>query len=120
MRRRGFHRALADALRGIRDAARAERHMRVHLLAALCAVAAGVALGLPRLEWAVLAIACALVIALELVNTAVERAVDLACPRRDPRARLAKDAAAGAVLVAAAAAVVVGAALFLPRLLGRF
>ena len=67
---------------------------------------------LTRGEWAALLLTLALVIGAEALNTAVEQAVDLASPASHPKARAAKDAAAGAVLVCAVAAVGVAAALF--------
>ena len=67
---------------------------------------------LSRAEWAVLAVLMALVLCAEAVNTAVERTVDLASTERQPRARAAKDAAAGAVLLCALAAALVGILLF--------
>lgn len=67
-----------------------------------------------RAEFAALIALCALVLALEAVNTAVERAVDLAAGReRSVLARIAKDAAAGAVLIAAVGAVAVGLVILL-------
>lgn len=90
--------------------------MRFHVLAALAAVLAGVWLRLSRGEWLWIGLAVALVWAAELLNTAVERLVDLVSPERHPLAKAAKDTAAGAVLVLAAFAVVVGLCVFGPRL----
>jgi diacylglycerol kinase (ATP) len=69
-----------------------------------------------RAEWALIALAIGLVVAAELVNSAVERVADRAAPARtDPELGLLKDVSAAAVLVAAAAAVAVGLAIFLSR-----
>lgn len=97
---------------GIVSCLRRERNFRIHLTAACYAAALGLRLGLGRTQWALLFLTQALVLALELCNTAVEAAVDLCCPQRHPLAKRAKDAAAGAVLVAAAFSVAVGFALF--------
>lgn len=67
---------------------------------------------LDRGEWAALLLVLAMVMAAEAVNTAVEQAVNLASPYRRTRARVAKDVAAGAVLLCSLAAVGVGVALF--------
>ena len=58
-----------------------------------------------------------LVMALEMVNTAVEAVVDLVTKERMPLAKLAKDAAAGAVLIAAIMAAIAGMIIFIPKLL---
>ncbi len=109
---RPFVRSLLDALRGIRFAVGAERNLRIHLVVALAAVALGLAVGLGPGQWGLLALTIALVVAAELFNSALEAAVDLACPRRDPLAGRAKDLAAGGVLVTAVGALAVGVCLF--------
>ena len=67
---------------------------------------------LTRSEWAVLLLTIGLVMGVEAVNTAVEQTVNLVSPQRQEGARIAKDTAAGAVLLCAAAAIGVGIALF--------
>jgi diacylglycerol kinase len=102
-----------DALRGIWLAYRAEPHLRFHFFAASAVLAASMATGVGGFDALLLSTAVALVVALELVNTAVERAVDLATAgKRDPLAALAKEAAAGAVLVAAFYAAGIGLYIF--------
>ena len=80
----------------------------------------GLALGLDGGEWAALLTVMTVVIALELLNTVVEAAVDLASPQFHPKAKVAKDVAAGAVLVSAMGASLVGAVIFLPKLAALF
>lgn len=101
------------ALRGIIAAARQERHMRIHLCFAFYVVLAGLVTGIGAQEWSVLLLCIALVISLELVNTALERLCDRVTGERDELIRQAKDCAAGAVLIAAVIAAIVGAAVFL-------
>ncbi|MBA2692520.1 MAG: diacylglycerol kinase family protein [Rubrobacter sp.] len=86
--------------------------MRFHALAAVAVVVAGLVFRVGVAEFAVLFFAIALVMAMELVNTAVEAIVDLVSPEFDPLAKIAKDAAAGAVLVASIGAAIVGAIVF--------
>jgi len=105
-----------DAWAGIRAAWRRERNVRIHVAALWLVFGLAWWLELPAGDWALVALAAGAVIAAELVNTAVEAAVDLTVRGADSRARLAKDAAAGAVLVAALASVVVAAVVFGPRL----
>ena len=104
------------AAEGVWNAVRTEAHMRFHLLAAAAAVLLGVAFGIGPGEWLWVGLAIAFVWSAELVNTAVERLVDLVSPERQPLAKAAKDTAAGAVLVAAVFAVLVGCTVFGPRL----
>jgi diacylglycerol kinase len=110
-------RSFGYAFQGIGYAWRTQRHLRIHV--ALGLVAAGLAMlfGIAPGEWAALLGVMTLVIALELLNTVVEAAVDIASPGFHPKAKIAKDVAAGAVLVSAAGAALVGAAIFIPRLL---
>ncbi|MFC5651737.1 diacylglycerol kinase family protein [Paenibacillus solisilvae] len=102
---------------GIRLALRTEPHMRFHLISAIIVTTVSLLLGLNRLEWIVLILAMAMVIALELLNTAIENVVDLVSPERHPLAKAAKDTAAGAVLAAAIAAAIIGLLILGPHLM---
>lgn len=113
---RRFARSLSFALRGIAFGLRTEPHLRAHLVIAALVVAAGFWLGITPQQWTVIALCTALVVACELINTAVERAVDLVTPDYHPLAEAAKNAAAGAVLVAVAGAVVCGLIILGPAL----
>jgi diacylglycerol kinase len=104
------------ALAGLRHAWRTQRHLRIHALLAGLAVGAGLALSLTAAEWAVIVTLIALVTALELLNTVIEVVVDLVTPEYHPLAKVAKDVAAGAVLIASLGAVAAAATLFLPRI----
>ncbi len=110
---RRFARAVGFACAGWAYAWRTQPPFRIEV--AFAVVAVGVALTL-RTGVAAVVLASALVLVAELVNTAVEAAVDLAAPTPHPLAEAAKDAAAAAVLVAAAGAVAVGMAVFGPPL----
>ena len=101
---------------GLAHLLRTQRNARLELAIGALAVALGAWLGLTGPEWAVLAVTVALVLILEGLNTALELAVDLASPERNPIAKAAKDVSAGMVLVAALASIAVGAAIFLPHL----
>jgi undecaprenol kinase len=113
---RKFLRSFGFAAAGIVSTAAREQNFRVHLVAAALAIVAGIALRIDATEWALVVVAIAGVLALELLNTAVEAVVDLASPERHPLAERAKDAAAGAVLVGAMGAAMMGAIIFVPRL----
>ncbi len=96
------------AFAGILYATRTQRNMRIHLVAATLAVIATLYLRLDRAYVALVVLCIALVIALELVNTAIEAVVDLMTVAHHPLAKIAKDAAAGAVLVVSMASIIVG------------
>jgi diacylglycerol kinase len=106
------------ALTGLRAALTTERHLRFHALATVAVVGLGIVLPLSAGERATLVLAIGLVWVAELVNTALERLVDLVSPGRHPVAGQVKDIAAGAVLVAAVASAGVGVAVLGPPLTG--
>lgn len=99
--------------RGVWFCIRHERNFRVHMVVAAYVLLLAPYFSLSRGEWAALLAVVALVLAAEAVNTAVEQVVNLASPRRRTRARVAKDVAAGAVLLCAAGALAAGLFLFL-------
>ncbi len=102
------------ALSGLAFVVRTQRNARIHLAAALAAVSLGVWVRLSALQWALLVVVIAAVVAAEVVNTAIELLVDLVSPEYHETARAAKDAAAGAVLCVALASAVVGLIFFGP------
>lgn len=114
------YRSFMYALRGISKALREEKSFRAMLVCFLLIVAAGVWLGVTMLEWAMLLLCCGAVLAAEMINTAVERAVDIASPEKNPLAGAAKDIAAGAVLVISLFAAAVGLIIFVPRFIALF
>jgi diacylglycerol kinase (ATP) len=103
------------AVEGIVYALRTQRNMRLHALAAATVLFAALFFRISALELIAIVFAIGLVIVAELINTAVEAAVDVAIDGFDPLAKTAKDVAAGAVLVASMVAVVVGFVVFFGR-----
>jgi diacylglycerol kinase len=86
-------------------------------VATVAVVAAGFYLGVSRLEWCLLVLAMVVVWSAEALNTAVEALADAVSADEHPLVAMAKDTAAGAVLIAAVGALVVGALVLVPRLL---
>jgi diacylglycerol kinase len=111
-----FLRSFRFALEGLVYVVRTQRNARVHLLITGLVIAGGLYFRVSAVEWAVLMATIGLVLSAEAINTVVELAVDLLVQHQDPRAKVAKDAGAGAVLIAAICAVGVGVAIFGPRL----
>jgi diacylglycerol kinase (ATP) len=105
-------RSFNHAFDGIVYAARTEANMRIHLVAALLVLVATMWLRLERAYVAIVIVLIVLVLAMELMNTAVEAVVDLMTVAHHPLAKIAKDAAAGAVLVVSMGAVLVGYLVF--------
>jgi diacylglycerol kinase (ATP) len=100
------------AFEGIIHVLRTQRNLRLHFLAAILVFAAAIALGVARLQLIALVLAVAFVLVAEMLNTAIEGVIDVSTTSFDPNAKLAKDIAAGAVLIAAVTAVGVGYLVF--------
>lgn len=108
--------AFRYAFAGLWHLVRTQRNAQIHLLAGACALALGAVLRIERWEWVALTLTIALVLAAEGFNTALEAAVDLTTTHYHPLAQVAKDVAAGTVLLCAIASIVVGCTVFLPHL----
>jgi diacylglycerol kinase (ATP) len=108
VREHSFWRSFHHAFEGIIYATRTQWNMRLHLLAAALVLVATLYLRLQRPYVIGIVITVAMVLGFELLNTAIEALVDLTTAVEHPLAKVAKDAAAGAVLVVAFAAVIVG------------
>jgi diacylglycerol kinase (ATP) len=107
------------AFEGIIHVLRTQRNMRIHFMIAAGVLIAALAMGVERLELIALLIAISFVLIAEMVNTAIEGAIDVATTSFDPMAKLAKDIAAGAVLIATVNAVAVGYLVFAEQLSDR-
>ena len=94
-----------------------ERNMKIHCAAAAAVTAAGFIFHISAAEWCICLVLFGLIFSLELVNTAVEAVVDLVTEERRPLAKLAKDTAAGAVLIAAIMAAGAGCIIFIPKVM---
>ena len=107
------------AFSGLFESLVKERNFKIHVCAAVCALVSAIYFKISVLEFICLLISITMVLSAELINTAIEAAVDLFTgDRLHPLAKAAKDAAAGAVLITAINAVAVGAAIFFKRLIG--
>jgi diacylglycerol kinase (ATP) len=110
---RGLGRSFSYSIKGVRYCINNERNMRIHLIVAAYVLAFSLFYNLTPFEYAVIFIIIGLVLAVEAVNTAVEAIVNLNIECYNRLARIAKDVAAGAVLICAISAAAVGFALFL-------
>lgn len=94
-----------------------ERNLKLHLCAALLVTIIGFIARLSLLEWMILTLTIGGVIVTELLNTAIERTVDLVSEEHHPLAKQAKDIAAAACLISAVVSVIIGILLFVPKVL---
>lgn len=113
----GFMRGFGYAFSGIGHTIVTQRNMKVHLIVAAIALILCAVLQCTATEWALVITFIALVFAAEIFNTAIEAMIDLVSPEYSLKAKFAKDAAAGAVLVLAIAAVAVGLIIYISALM---
>lgn len=105
-----------NAINGIIDTVRTERNMKIHLIASVCVLIACFCFDISKNEFLILAVTITMVIAAELINTAIEAAIDMTTNYYHPLAKVAKNAAAGGVLVTAINALIVGYVIFWDKL----
>jgi diacylglycerol kinase len=92
---------------------REEPNAKLHAIATLAAIAAGIALHITPMEWIAIVVAIALVWITEALNTCIEKLCDFACDNKiHPAIKVIKDISAGAVLIAALASVAIGIIVF--------
>jgi diacylglycerol kinase (ATP) len=115
----GRAQSFRDAGRGVAALLRTQANARIHLLVTLAVVGLGLALRLPRGDWALLVLAMAVVWCAEAMNTALEALCDRSYPEIHPLIGRAKDVAAAGVLLAAVGAACVGLLVLGPPLLAR-
>lgn len=120
MYRRSLRESFSYAIQGIFYALLSQRNMKIHSLAAVVVVASGFYFDISRIEWAIIMLTVFMVLAAEVTNTAIEKTVDLFTREYHPLAKLAKNLAAGGVLLTAITAVIVAVLIFGPYLLKRF
>lgn len=104
------------AFSGVWHALRTQRNMRVHLALGCLVIIAGLLFHISTVEFALLFIAIMLVFMAEMFNTVSEICIDLSTPEYHPQAKIAKDVAAGAVLLNAILAIFIGLCVFVPHL----
>ena len=102
------------AINGVFTALAICRNLKIHYLASILAIVAGFHFEISSSEFAVVLLTISMVICLEMMNTAIERVVDLLTEKRHLLAMIAKDVAAGAVLISAVVALIIGWIIFWP------
>lgn len=112
-----LYKSFKYAFEGIFAGIKKERNMKIHCTAMVLVIAAGFIFKISAVKWCICFILFGLIMGLELVNTSVEAVVDLVTDKYHPLAKLAKDTAAGAVLIAAIMSVIIGGIIFIPEIL---
>ena len=105
---------------GIFTALKKERNMKIHFFAMIAVIILGIVFRIEPMEWIACVILFGGVIGAEMFNTAIETVVDLVTPYKNDKAKIAKDVAAGGVLVWAIAAAIVGLVMFVPKIIELF
>ena len=113
---RKWVRSLDFAIEGVLHAAKNQRHMRYHFYSAFIALLLSYVIGVSKIEFMIISIAVMAVLLAEMLNTSIEALVDLLSPEKREHARVAKDIAAGAVLLTAFGALLVGYVVWFPYL----
>lgn len=106
------------AFTGIAEGVASQWNLKFHFTATLVVIAAAAYFQLSTSEWCTLLLCCALVISLELLNTAIEKLCDYIEPNKNEKIRIIKDISAAAVLISAIAAAIIGAIVFYPKIMG--
>ncbi|MCE7058897.1 diacylglycerol kinase family protein [Dyadobacter sp. CY343] len=105
---------------GIFNLFRYENNARIHLIACIAVVIAGVGFHISPMEWIVIVIQIALVWAAEAFNTSIEKLADLVSADYHPVIKVVKDTAAAGVLILAISAVIIGGIIFVPKIILLF
>ncbi len=109
--------ALKNSIRGIKLVIKSERNIKIQLVFAILVTILGFMFRISFVEWAVLVVTIFFVLVTEVLNTAVEKTVDMITDKYDECARNVKDMSAGAVLFSAICSIIVGIIIFLPKIL---
>ena len=116
MKSRPLFQSFNFAIDGLIYVLRTQRNMRIHFLAAAAVLMLSLIVGVESTQFMLLVFAVSMVIASELVNSAIEAVIDVTTTSFDPMAKIAKDVAASAVLVSSLAALIIGYLIFYPKL----
>lgn len=106
-----FIKSVSYAVNGLKIAF-SEKHVKIHLIAAIVVITAGLYFHITVIEWYMLLLCTGIVLALEIINTAIEHFVNLVEPNKNPKAGAIKDLAAGAVLIFSLITIIIGIMIF--------
>ena len=113
---KSFKYAFEGIFKGIKE----EQNLKIHIAIMILVIIFGILFKISKIEWIICIALFGLVISMELINTAIENTVDLITKEKNEQAKIAKDVAAGAVLVSTIAAATIGLMIFVPKILEIF
>ncbi|MDO5568950.1 MAG: diacylglycerol kinase family protein [bacterium] len=116
MKNKNLLHSFKHAFAGIYSCLKAEKNIKIHYSVMVLVIIAGFIYKISTYEWLLCILCFGMVIATEMVNTAIEFNTDLAMPNINPKAKLAKDIAAGAVLITVITSVIIGLTIFIPKI----
>ena len=105
------------AFQGVFSAIKTERNLKIHISIMILVIIAGIFLKISKMEWILWIILFGLEIGGEMLNSAIETVGDIAMPEINPKAKFAKDVAAGAVLIFAISSAIIGLIIFIPKII---
>ena len=114
---KNFIEAWKNAFSGIAHGFNTQRNLKIQLIAGIIVTILGIVLKISKVEWAILMLSVFLVLGTEMMNTAVEAVVDLCTEEYHEKAKIAKDVAAGAVVLTALNALIVSYFLFADKII---
>lgn len=120
IKKRGIHRFIRSfgfSIEGLKYAYKYEQSMLIHVIATICVIAANIFFGVAGFEWLISLMAIGMVLSAELINTAIEAAVDLVTLEIHPLAKIAKDCGSAATFVLALMAAAIGVVIYGPYIL---
>ncbi len=112
-----FIKSLGYALNGLRLFFSKEQNGQLQAIVSILVIIAGFVFKLSLFEWVIILVCIGLVLALEMMNSVIEKLIDHLHPHRHQQIKWIKDVAAGAVLWAAIISAVIGAIIFIPKVL---
>lgn len=112
-----FYKSFTYSIDGLKYAYRYEQSMLIHVIATIGVIAANIFFGVKPIEWLITMLAIGMVLSSELMNTAIEAAVDLVTLEIHPLAKIAKDCGSAATFVLAIMAAVIGCIIYIPYII---
>ncbi len=111
-----FFKGFVYAANGIAEAIKVRGNILVHLCAGIISIFMGFYFNISQIEWVFVTILIVLVIAAEMINTSIEKVVDMISLNKNEQARIIKDISAGSVLVISIGALIIGLIIFIPKI----
>lgn len=112
-----FFESVGHALDGIEYTTSHEKNFKIEIFLAIIVIIVAFVLNVSLIEWTILVFVIGAVLSLEMINTSMERCVDLVTKDYKELAKIAKDAAAGAVLIMSLFSIIIGIIIFLPKII---